>query len=405
MAKKQIKKSAELPPIEINITEEEAIYQLELLKQIGKFAEGEDVDFSKGSKVKRKQKSLIEKLTGLEALEELFINEQLGRRNSPYTIKHYQRTFKKLFEFLSYQTAESQEALSEIYDYYAEDRDNALYLNGKQLPIATLEMDDIQKKFGDYLTDVDMVNEQTVLSYFRDFRAIMYYAMDNGWIERFKIVIPEREAPIKNCYTKLEIDKLLKKPDENDFTEYRDWVIINYLLSTGHRIQTIINLKVGDIDFDEGYINVNTQKNRSVSRVGLIRKMQVILKEYITYYRCDEDGNPLYDEVLFCNRYGEPLTDGGLKMSIKSYNERRGVSKTSIHLFRHTFAKNWIVSGGDIVSLQKMLGHSSLKMVQRYANLYASDVKEKAEDFSLLAQTRTKSGKTIQKRQPLQIRK
>ena len=133
--------------------------------------------------------------------------------------------------------------------------------------------------------------------------------------------------------------------------------------------------------------------------------MAVILKEYITYYRCDEVGEPLYDEVLFCNRYGEPLTDGGLKMSIKSYNEKRGVSKTSIHLFRHTFAKNWIVSGGDIVSLQKMLGHSSLKMVQRYANLYASDVKEKAEDFAILAQTRTKSGKTLQKRQPLKIRK
>lgn len=403
MAKQQIKKT-ELPPIEINVTEDELRNQLELLKQL-ELLDNENADFSKAVKVNRKQKSLIEKFTSLEALEELFINEQIGRRNSPYTIKHYQRTFKKLFEFLTYETLQSQEALSDIYKYYNADRNNALYLHGKTLPIATLEMDNIQMKFGDYLTDVDLVNEQTVLSYFRDFRAIMYFAMDNGWIDRFKIVIPEREAPIKNCYTKAELDKLLKKPDENNFTEYRNWVIINYLLSTGHRIQTIIKLKVGDIDFEEGYINVNTQKNKGVNRIGLIRKMAVILKEYITYYRCDEVGEPLYDEVLFCNRYGEPLTDGGLKMSIKSYNEKRGVSKTSIHLFRHTFAKNWIVSGGDIVSLQKMLGHSSLKMVQRYANLYASDVKEKAEDFAILAQTRTKSGKTLQKRQPLKIRK
>lgn len=403
MAKQQIKKT-ELPPIEINVTEDELRNQLELLKQL-ELLDNENADFSKAVKVNRKQKSLIEKFTSLEALEELFINEQIGRRNSPYTIKHYQRTFKKLFEFLTYETLQSQEALSDIYKYYNSDRNNALYLHGKTLPIATLEMDNIQMKFGNYLTDVDLVNEQTVLSYFRDFRAIMYFAMDNGWIDRFKIVIPEREAPIKNCYTKAELDKLLKKPDENNFTEYRNWVIINYLLSTGHRIQTIIKLKVGDIDFEEGYINVNTQKNKGVNRIGLIRKMAVILKEYITYYRCDEVGEPLYDEVLFCNRYGEPLTDGGLKMSIKSYNEKRGVSKTSIHLFRHTFAKNWIVSGGDIVSLQKMLGHSSLKMVQRYANLYASDVKEKAEDFAILAQTRTKSGKTLQKRQPLKIRK
>ena len=58
----------------------------------------------------------------------------------------------------------------------------------------------------------------------------------------------------------------------------------------------------------------------------------------------------------------------------------------------------WILDGGDILSLQKALGHSSAKMAQRYANLYAQDVKEKIEQHSALSQQRISSGKTIRKK-------
>ena len=150
-------------------------------------------------------------------------------------------------------------------------------------------------------------------------------------------------------------------------------------------------------------MNVNIQKNTNTRRISIINKLNRILRDYIAFYRCDDEGYPLEDEYLFCNRYGEQLTDGGLKAAIKSYNESRNVSKTSIHLFRHTFAKDWIMSGGDLITLQQILGQSSLKMVQRYANLYSSDLKEKAEEHALLAKTKTTSGKTL-KRKPLQKR-
>ena len=360
--------------------------------------------------ISRGKKELFDKLkTPLWKLEDLFLNEQKVRRNSEYTIKHYKRTFKKLYEFIAFET--SQDSLDEIYDAYEEDLNkgydiklhSALSYFGSMLHIASLEMDDIQKEFGEYLADIDEVNEQTVISYFRDFRAIMYYAMENGWLKPYKIVIKDKEPPIKNCYNESEINRLLKKPSEDNFTEYRNWVIVNYLFSTGHRIQTIINLKVGDIDLDEGYVNVNIQKNTNTRRISIINKLNRILRDYIAFYRCDDEGYPLEDEYLFCNRYGEQLTDGGLKAAIKSYNESRNVSKTSIHLFRHTFAKDWIMSGGDLITLQQILGQSSLKMVQRYANLYSSDLKEKAEEHALLAKTKTTSGKTL-KRKPLQKR-
>ena len=356
--------------------------------------------------LERRSKDLVDKMkTPLWKFEEMFINEQKARRNSEYTIKHYQRTFKKLYEFLAYYTCEDTEDIDLMYDNAPESEKNPYVYYGKLLPMASLEIDNFQMEFGNWLEDSFDANEQTVLSYLRDYKAIMYYGMDNGWITPFSIKIKTIQPDIKNCYTKAEIARLLVKPDIDDFTQYRNWVIVNYLLATGNRVQTIINLKVKDVDLQDGYININTQKSGKTTRIGLEKKIVRILKEYINEYRCSEDdGLPLLEEYLFCNRFGEKLTDNGLKSAIKSYNLHRDVHKTSTHLFRHTFAKEWIISGGDIASLQKMLGQTSLAVVNYYANLYSSDVKKKAEEHSILANTRTASGTTL-KRKGIQRRK
>jgi integrase/recombinase XerD len=63
---------------------------------------------------------------------------------------------------------------------------------------------------------------------------------------------------------------------------------------------------------------------------------------------------------------------------------RRGVEKTSIHLFRHTFSKKWIKNGGDIFRLQKILGHSSMKVVREYVNMFNDDLKDNFDRFNPL---------------------
>ena len=343
--------------------------------------------------IERREKSLVNKIkTPMWKLEELFITEQEARGNSEYTIKHYRRTFKKMYEFFAFDCSDSVEDYEKIYEQFS-DKENPYEYVGKLFPMVILEKNSLQKQFGDYLREVDEVNEQTVVSYFRDFRAIMYYAMQEGWIDSFKITIKEKDAPIKNCYTDAEIKKLTRKPNIDDFVEYRNWVIVHYLLATGNRIQTIINLKVADIDFEDRYININVQKNGTTTRIPMAKKLIPILRDYISYYRTDEYGDMLDSEYLFCTYEGEKITDNGLKQSMKRYHEKRGVNKTSIHLYRHTFAKSWIIKGGDLFSLQKMLGHSSVKMVQRYSNLYASDIRKKVDDFAPITQSKSGSKK------------
>ena len=66
------------------------------------------------------------------------------------------------------------------------------------------------------------------------------------------------------------------------------------------------------------------------------------------------------------------------------YNKNRGVETTGIHRYRHTFAKQWILNGGNVVSLSKLLGHSSLDITQNYINLLVSDISKQVNEINVL---------------------
>lgn len=66
------------------------------------------------------------------------------------------------------------------------------------------------------------------------------------------------------------------------------------------------------------------------------------------------------------------------------YNRSRGVEKTSAHLYRHTFAKKWIMNGGDIFRLQKILGHSDLSVVKEYVQIFGTDLAVDFDKFNPL---------------------
>ncbi len=296
-----------------------------------------------------------------------FIVEQKTKGNSPATIDFYTRFYKKLEKFL-------EEIGSPANECQVEFIENDVCRIG-------------------FIASLGEVNQQTINSYLRGFRAFGKWCEEQGYIKYFRCPIKEVEPPAKQVYTDKELQKLLVKPDTRCYPEYRNWVIINLLLATGARENTIINIKIGDVDLEEGYIIFNTTKAHKVVRLGLERKMIAILTEFIGKWRTG--GDLTEEDYLFANEYDEQLTRGGLYHAIRHYNLRRGVQKTSIHLFRHCFAKNWITSGGDIITLAKILTHSDLDMVKRYSNLYAYDVKAAMEEHSTLSKLRTKSGETL----------
>lgn len=67
------------------------------------------------------------------------------------------------------------------------------------------------------------------------------------------------------------------------------------------------------------------------------------------------------------------------------YNKRRGIETTGIHRYRHTFAKQWILNGGNVVTLSRLLGHSNLSITQNYINLLVSDLSKQVDEIDLIS--------------------
>ncbi len=226
-------------------------------------------------------------------------------------------------------------------------------------------------------------------TYLRSLRAFLYYCMDCGYVKQFKMELLKTDKTVKETYTEEELERLLEKPDieKCGFCTYRTWVFENYLLGTANRLSTALNVKIGDIDFENGSILLHKTKNRQQQYIPLSASLSGILGEYL------EIRGGEADDYLFCDEYGQKASLNSFRIAVRKYNIKRNVNKTSIHVFRHTFAKNWILAGGDPFRLQKILGHSSLTITREYVNMFGQDLQLDFEKFNPLDRMKQKSGK------------
>jgi len=215
----------------------------------------------------------------------------------------------------------------------------------------------------------------------RHIRAIFNYFADKGYCPLVKIVFLKTTKEIKDVYTPEELKLLLQKPDIHrvDFNFYRSWVMVNFFIGTGCRLSTALAIRIGDIDLQENEIIFKHVKNRVQQILPINSVLRGVLIEYLKFRKAKDDS-----DFLFCNQWGEELSNSGCINSIRSYNRKCGVKKTSVHLFRHTFARMFIIQGGDILRLQKILNHKSLKMVQYYAEIYGKDLHKNFDNFNPL---------------------
>ena len=231
-----------------------------------------------------------------------------------------------------------------------------------------------------YLKENNKCNDTTINSYLRSIRAFLYYCMEESYLPSFNVCMIRSEKKIKETYSNAELERLLTKPDINtcSFSTYKTWVFENYLLGTGNRLSTALNVRIKGIDFYNNTIILVKTKNRKQQIIPLSQSLAEILVGYLEI----RGNNP--DDYLFCNIYGEKGNIRSFEDLVAKYNHERGVEKTSIHLFRHTFAKHWILQGGDIFRLQKILGHSDLSVTKEYVQMFGQDLQMDFEKFNPL---------------------
>ena len=242
----------------------------------------------------------------------------------------------------------------------------------------------------DYIENLKLKTENIVSinHHLRIVRVFLYWCMQNKYnIKNFKIsLLREQELPPK-CHTNDELERLIAHPKKNDdFVTWRNWTVVCFMLSTGCRCGTVVGVKMSDIDFDNNQIIFRHTKNKKIQIVPLSISLKKNLKEYISIWR-DVDDKESY---LFPNIGEKPLNSHSLRNGYLRFCKRRNVINTSLHALRHDFARLWILNGGDVVRLQKILGHSSLNTTQRYVQLFGVDLQNNFSDFTALDNLQSK---------------
>lgn len=251
------------------------------------------------------------------------------------------------------------------------------FCNSGEISAVTVDTVDT---FTDMLKKEHNVNDVSVVSYLRSVRAFLYYCMECNYMTSFKIHLPKCNKEIKEIYTDEQLEKLLKKPDTNtcSFTEYKTWVFENYLIATGNRLSTALNVQIRDLNFEDGIITLRKTKNRKQQIIPLSASLADVLQEYLVV----RGGQP--EDYLFCNNYGEQASNRTWQTLVYRYNVKRDVNVTSIHAFRHSFARLWILNHGDIMRLKTILGHSNIAVTNEYLQMFGQDLQMDFEKFNPL---------------------
>jgi integrase/recombinase XerD len=253
-----------------------------------------------------------------------------------------------------------------------------LEMVGKDSPVTEIDCDAVD----DFILELRErdITDITIQTIMRHVRAYVYYCQEAKYIPVFKVTVPKADKKIKETYSNEELMILLKKPnvDKCSFSEYKTWAFENYLLATGNRISTALNVKIKDVDFQNGTLLLAKTKSRRQQVIPLSNSLAIILKEYL------EIRGGEADDYLFCNEYGAKASERTYQQLVRRYNIKRNVNTTSCHCFRHTFAKNWVLNSGDIARLKTILGHSSLAVTNEYLQMFGQDLQMDFERFNPL---------------------
>ncbi|QAA34095.1 tyrosine-type recombinase/integrase [Clostridium manihotivorum] len=211
-------------------------------------------------------------------------------------------------------------------------------------------------------------------------RAFLTYCFNNHYLEKFEVKIPNVDLEKKIVYTEDELTKLLKKPNLKQclIGDYKGFVTINFLLGTGCRSETLLNVRVEDIDFSTEMILFRHMKTRKQISVPLSQTLKTVLREYIQVLALSKG------DLLFPKLNGEKMSYDTLHQNLSNYFMNRKVKMRGVNTFRNTFATMFIRNKGDIYRLKSILGHSNIKTTERYINMLPLDLKADMNEYNPL---------------------
>jgi integrase/recombinase XerD len=315
-------------------------------------------------------------------ISEFMLNCQM-KNLTPKTMASYEATLKLFARYLqdNYVITDAKlvkEEMVKRYILYIQER-------GKYAVCANDNTKDINRPYNrtDYKKKV---SPATINNYLRNIKVFFNYlkeerVMKKSPMQNIKYLKNERK-PL-GFINDDEFIRLLLLMDISKFHEFRDNIIVQLLFDTGMRIGECLSINVADTDITNRSIQLHAEntKGRKSRCVFFSSKMQKDLKAWIQY-----KDRYVENESLFPTRSGTNLQVHNFEKNFKKYGERAGIKKAHPHQLRNNFAKRFLMAGGSIYTLSKILGHSSVDITEKaYLDLTDADLKNCYEKFSPLA--------------------
>ena len=160
-------------------------------------------------------------------------------------------------------------------------------------------------------------------------------------------------------------------------TARRDRALILFLLDTGLRASELCALSVGDVDLKTGQVDVKHGQNGGAKGgKGRVVYLGKTARRSLWRYLASRADGADQDAPLFVGKLHRRMNKGVLRQLVARLGEKAGVAHAHPHRFRHTFALTYLRSGGDVFTLQSLLGHRTLEMVQHYARIAQIDIEQ-----------------------------
>lgn len=213
-------------------------------------------------------------------------------------------------------------------------------------------------------------SEATVYAYWRTIRSFYNWASTELNLMRpDNITPPNFSTKPVIPFTYAEISKLIKHSGSK-----RNTVMILLLLDTGLRVSEAARLTINDVNLETGIVQVRAWHNGRKSKSRIVKIGYLTRKTVWSYLASRKD--PIQSNApLLATKDGKPLDRNGIAKILKRIAAVAGIN-CHPHKFRHTFAIEYLRNGGDIFTLQELLGHSSLVMVRHYLSLSQADIED-----------------------------
>jgi integrase/recombinase XerD len=232
--------------------------------------------------------------------------------------------------------------------------------------------------------DQSPLSEATIDNHWKTIRGFYNWAVDNQLLSTnrpdLKLPRPKYSSPQVVPFTEDEVKRLLHACEFTTVVKQsgrtykikrqhadRDKAILMILLDTGMRLGEFYRLKVGDVNLENGEVYIRPVRDGRKSKgrtVFLGSRTKQIVWKYIAQRQARSDLSlPLFD-----------LKASSIRLQINRIGHNAKVTHAYPHKFRHTFAVFYLRNGGDVFTLQRLLGHATLAMTLRYVNIVKDDL-------------------------------